>query len=39
MKQCIAHITIVVDEYDKALDFYTQKLDFELVEDTAPNPN
>jgi len=34
MKQCIAHITIVVDEYDKALDFYTQKLDFELVEDT-----
>ena len=34
MKQQIAHITIVVDDYDKAIAFYTQKLSFTLIEDT-----
>ncbi len=34
MKQSIAHIALVVDDYDKAIAFYTQKLKFELVEDT-----
>lgn len=34
MKQHIAHITLVVDDYDKAIRFYTEKLDFDLVEDT-----
>ncbi len=34
MKQELAHIAIVVDDYDKAIAFYTQKLHFELVEDT-----
>ena len=34
MKQYLAHIAIVVDDYDKAIDFYTKKLYFELVEDT-----
>jgi catechol 2,3-dioxygenase-like lactoylglutathione lyase family enzyme len=30
----IAHITILVDDYDKAIDFFTRKLNFILVEDT-----
>lgn len=34
MKQSIATITLVVDDYDEAIRFYTQKLDFVLVEDT-----
>ncbi|TDS15431.1 catechol 2,3-dioxygenase-like lactoylglutathione lyase family enzyme [Maribacter caenipelagi] len=34
MKQSIARIALVVDDYDKAIEFYTNKLDFLLVEDT-----
>ncbi len=34
MNQHIAHIAIVVDDYDKAIAFYTQILHFVLVEDT-----
>ena len=34
MKQYLAHIALVVDDYDEAIDFYTQKLDFDLIEDT-----
>lgn len=34
MKQKLAHIAIVVKDYDEAIDFYTNKLHFELVEDT-----
>jgi catechol 2,3-dioxygenase-like lactoylglutathione lyase family enzyme len=34
MKQSIAHIALVVDDYDDAIKFYTQKLNFSLVEDT-----
>lgn len=34
MKQHLAHIALVVDDYDKAIQFYTQKLNFTLVEDT-----
>jgi len=34
MKQNIVHIAIVVDDYDKAIEFYTKKLHFVLVEDT-----
>jgi catechol 2,3-dioxygenase-like lactoylglutathione lyase family enzyme len=30
----IAHITLLVDDYDKAIDFFTSKLNFKLVEDT-----
>lgn len=33
MKQSLTHITIVVDDYDKAIAFYTQKLHFNLIED------
>ena len=35
MKQRIAHIALLVKEYDEAIRFYTEKLDFTLVEDTA----
>ncbi|MBY7785924.1 VOC family protein [Vibrio fluvialis] len=34
MKQSIIHISIVVHDYDEALDFYINKLKFELIEDT-----
>jgi len=34
MKQNIAHVAIVVDDYDEAIEFYTKKLHFTLVEDT-----
>ena len=34
MKQKIAHIALVVKDYDEAIQFYTQKLQFELLEDT-----
>ncbi len=34
MKQSIAHIALVVREYDEAIEFYTKKLNFELLEDT-----
>ena len=33
----IAQITLVVDDYDKAIEFYTKKLGFELKEDTILN--
>ena len=35
MKQSIAHVALVVEDYDEAIEFYTQKLDFVLLEDTA----
>lgn len=34
MIQSIVHIALVVKDYDEAIDFYTKKLHFELVEDT-----
>jgi catechol 2,3-dioxygenase-like lactoylglutathione lyase family enzyme len=34
VKQSIAHVALVVRDYDEAIDFYTKKLHFELVEDT-----
>ena len=34
MKQELAHIALVVDDYDEAIDFYTKKLRFTLIEDT-----
>lgn len=34
MKQSIVHIALVVRDYDEAIQFYTQKLHFRLVEDT-----
>ena len=34
MKQQIAHIALVVADYDDAIKFYTEKLHFTLIEDT-----
>ncbi len=34
MKQSIVHVALVVRDYDEAIDFYVNKLKFELVEDT-----
>lgn len=34
MTQKLAHIAIVVADYDEAIAFYTEKLDFDLIEDT-----
>ncbi|NMC29684.1 MAG: VOC family protein [Pelolinea sp.] len=34
MKQSIVHVALVVREYDEAIDFFTKKLNFQLVEDT-----
>ena len=34
MKQSIAHVALVVADYDEALAFYTRKLHFTVVEDT-----
>jgi len=34
VKQRIAHVALVVADYDEAIAFYTQKLHFTVVEDT-----
>ena len=34
MKQSIIHIALLVKDYDEAIEFYTKKLHFNLVEDT-----
>jgi catechol 2,3-dioxygenase-like lactoylglutathione lyase family enzyme len=34
MKQAIIHIALVVQDYDEAIEFYTKKLHFLLIEDT-----
>ena len=34
MKQNLQHIAIVVDDYDKAIEYYTEQLNFNLTEDS-----
>ena len=34
MRQSIAHITLVVRDYDEAIRFYVDKLNFDLLEDS-----
>ena len=34
MRQSIGHVALVVRDYDEAIAFYTQKLQFKLIEDT-----
>jgi catechol 2,3-dioxygenase-like lactoylglutathione lyase family enzyme len=34
MKQELAQIALVVNDYDEAIEFYTEKLHFSLIEDT-----
>ena len=38
MEQRIAQLALVVNDYDEAIEFYTRKLHFELVEDTPLSP-
>ncbi len=33
MKKQIAHITLMVRDYDEAIQFYTEKLDFKVIRD------
>ena len=39
MRQHIAHIALIVRDYDEAIRFYTEKLDFDLIEDTVISEN
>ena len=39
MYQRIAHIALVVKDYDDAIEFYTEKLDFKLLGDTRIDEN
>lgn len=34
MKQSIVHISLLVKDYDKAINFYAGKLNFKVIEDT-----
>jgi len=34
MRQSIVHVALVVRDYDEAIEFYTKKLNFSLLEDT-----
>lgn len=34
MKQAIVHIALLVRDYDEAIEFYTKKLNFTLLDDT-----
>lgn len=36
-KRCMGYVAIVVDDYDRAIEYYTENLGFTLVEDT-PQP-
>lgn len=38
MNQSINQISLLVKDYDEAIKFYTQKLGFELIEDTQRSP-
>ena len=39
MKQKIGNIALVVEDYDEAIDFYINKLNFDLIEDTQLDEN
>lgn len=34
MSQSLIHVTLMVDDYDDAIEFYTKKLNFTIIEDT-----
>jgi len=38
LKNSIAHVALVVDDYDEAIDFYVNTMDFKLLEDTQLSP-
>lgn len=33
MKQAIVHVSLIVKDYDEAIEFYVKKLNFDLIED------
>jgi hypothetical protein len=39
MQNILGQITLLVDEYDKAITYYTELLEFELLEDTSITEN
>jgi catechol 2,3-dioxygenase-like lactoylglutathione lyase family enzyme len=39
MTQTLGHVALVVRDYDEALNFFTRKLNFELIEDTRLSEN
>jgi catechol 2,3-dioxygenase-like lactoylglutathione lyase family enzyme len=39
MNQTLAQITLVVRDYDEAIKFYTERLNFQLIEDTPLTPS
>lgn len=39
MKQHLAHVTLLVKDYEEAIRFYTEKLNFTLVENTMLSEN
>jgi len=39
IKQTLAQIALVVRDYDEAIKFYTESLNFQLIEDTPLNPS
>ena len=39
MQQSLAHVTLLVRDYDEALAFFTQALSFRVVEDTPLSPS
>jgi catechol 2,3-dioxygenase-like lactoylglutathione lyase family enzyme len=39
MRQNLAHIALVVDDYDSAINYYTKVLNFDLLEDTTLSPD
>ena len=38
MQNILGQITLLVDDYDKAISYYTELLDFDLLEDTVISP-
>ena len=38
-RQRLLHVTLLVNDYDEAIQFYTARLNFRLVEDTLINPD
>ena len=39
MSQSISHVSLIVNDYDEAIDFYVSKLNFDLIEDTKLEKN
>ena len=38
-KRCLGYVAIVIDDYDRAIDYYTNRLGFSLIEYTPQADN